>query len=87
VVALHPGGVIDAVHFSPLCEAAEAPQASSLQTVAATSYQDARADFEREYLRQVLATANGNVSEAARISGIPRQNLYVRMKRWGFVTE
>jgi DNA-binding NtrC family response regulator len=87
VVALHPGGVIDAVHFSPLCEATEAPQASSLQTVAATSYQDARADFEREYLRQVLATANGNVSEAARISGIPRQNLYVRMKRWGFVTE
>ena len=32
------------------------------------------------------ARAGGNVSEAARLSGIPRQNLYVRMKRWGVVT-
>lgn len=92
VVALHPGGVIDAVHFSPLCEASgatrqPASQAAPSQPGVVVSYQEARADFEREYLRQVLDAAKGNVSEAARISGIPRQNLYVRMKRWGFVTE
>ena len=45
------------------------------------------ADFERDYLRRLLDAAGGNVSEAARLSGIPRQNFYVRMKRWGIVTE
>lgn len=85
VVALHPGGIIDAVHFAPLCGRPEAPQRAEPAVV--KSYQDARADFEREYLRNILETARGNVSEAARISGIPRQNLYVRMKRWGFVTD
>lgn len=87
-VALHPGGVIDAIHFAPLCNA---PQATTERTADKpaddASYQEARANFEREYLRKILAAANGNVSEAARMSGIPRQNLYVRMKRWGFVTE
>jgi transcriptional regulator of acetoin/glycerol metabolism len=34
----------------------------------------------------LLDAAGGNVSEAARLGGIPRQNLYVRMKRWGIVT-
>ena len=51
------------------------------------AYQEARQDFERDYLRRLLASAGGNVSEAARLSGIPRQNLYVRMKRWGLVIE
>jgi DNA-binding NtrC family response regulator len=85
VVALQPGGVIDAAHFMPLCDQPEKSHRS--QPEAAVSYQDARANFEREYLRQILDAAKGNVSEAARISGIPRQNLYVRMKRWGIVTE
>jgi len=47
------------------------------------SYQKERAVFERDYLTRLLEQAEGNVSEAARLSGIPRQNLYVRMKRWG----
>lgn len=89
VVALHAGGVIDSLHFKPLCDAtgatqADAPMAGQSEPV---TYQDARAEFEREYLRRILDAAKGNVSEAARLSGIPRQNLYVRMKRWGFVTD
>jgi two-component system, NtrC family, response regulator AtoC len=47
------------------------------------SYQKEREVFERDYLTRLLEKAKGNVSEAARLSGIPRQNLYVRMKRWG----
>jgi two-component system response regulator AtoC len=86
-VALHPGGPIDAVHLcAPGCveiegrDGQEAPAAS-------LAYEAARARFERGYLQDILARAGGNVSEAARMSGIPRQNLYVRMKRWGVVTE
>jgi len=88
VVALLPGGTIDAVHLSPTCDTIPGDEASDKMTsMPARAYQDARADFEREYLRGLLEASGGNISEAARASGIPRQNLYVRMKRWGFVTE
>jgi DNA-binding NtrC family response regulator len=83
-VALHPGGLIDAVHLNLSPDAPAAPASDAAPTL---GYQDARAQFEREYLKGVLEAARGNVSEAARISGIPRQNLYVRAKRWGFVIE
>ncbi len=46
-------------------------------------YQLEREEFERDYLRRLLLVARGNVSEAARISGIARQNLYLKMKRLG----
>lgn len=50
-------------------------------------YHQARQHFESDYMKQLFAACGGNISEAARISGISRQNLYVRMKRWGFVTD
>jgi len=81
-VALHSGGVIDAMHVCP-----NRAGAASSQAAAPLSYEDARANFERDYLKGILDAAGGNVSEAARISGVPRQNLYVRMKRWGIVTD
>lgn len=83
-VALHPGGIIDTAHLCPECDE---PGTASGEAVLPLAYQDARAEFEREYLRRLLQKAGGNVSEAARISGIPRQNFYVRAKRWGFVIE
>jgi DNA-binding NtrC family response regulator len=83
-VALHAGGPVDASHLATSVEAhgqggptAETP----------LGYQQARAEFERDYLHRLLDAAHGNVSEAARLSGIPRQNFYVRLKRWGAVTE
>jgi transcriptional regulator with PAS, ATPase and Fis domain len=88
VVALQPGGAIDANHLSPSCDARpELDPLESAEPAQALAYQEARAEFERDYLRRVLDAAKGNISEAARVSGIPRQNLYVRMKRWGFVTD
>ncbi len=87
-VALHAGGPLDVLHLCPgegvLGVTPDLPGELSGK---ARSYQDARAEFERDYLRCLLDSAAGNISEAARLSGIPRQNLYVRMKRWGFVTE
>ena len=88
VVALQPGGAIDAFHLSPTCDASvEFDPLERAGSAQALAYQEARAEFERDYMRRVLDAAKGNISEAARLSGIPRQNLYVRMKRWGFVTD
>ncbi|MEW6750091.1 MAG: sigma-54 dependent transcriptional regulator [Candidatus Latescibacterota bacterium] len=41
----------------------------------------ARDAFEREYLEEALARAQGVVSQAARLAGIPRQYFYEKMKR------
>jgi two-component system, NtrC family, response regulator AtoC len=87
-VALHAQGPVDALHLFPAGAPTTGTHATSAESPeAALRYQDARADFERDYLRRLLDSAGSNVSEAARLSGIPRQNLYVHMKRWGFVTE
>lgn len=88
VVALEPDGVIDARHRRPTCGEQTGPGTQdSTFSLPALAYQNARAEFERDYMRRLLEAAGGNMSEAARSSGIPRQNLYVRMKRWGFVTD
>jgi two-component system response regulator AtoC len=86
LVALHPGGPVDAAHLDGCLEPGpSAAEERPHEGIAA--YQDARHAFERDYLLQLLTAAGGNVSEAARLSGIPRQNLYVRMRRWGLVTD
>lgn len=87
-VALHSGGFIDATHLDPWCGNADELSDDMVPgTETSLSYQEVRAAFERDYMRRLFETSQGNMSEAARLSGIPRQNLYVRMKRWGFVTE
>lgn len=45
-------------------------------------YATARERFEREWLDQLLEVARGNVSTAARLSGLARQNLYSRIRRY-----
>ena len=88
VVALHRGGVIDRVHLNPGGDPQPAvPVEAPPEPDTPLAYQQARAEFERDYLHRLLQAAHGNMSEVARLSGIPRQNLYVRMKRWGIVTE
>ena len=39
------------------------------------------AELEDEYIREVLAASRGNKSEAARVLGISRKNLYERLAR------
>jgi two-component system response regulator AtoC len=41
------------------------------------------AELEAEYVREVLAAARGNKSEAARVLGISRKNLYEKLARYG----
>jgi two-component system response regulator AtoC len=84
-VALHAGGPVDSSHLFPAgaLTPAQASRADSAVQGANLGYQDARAEFERDYLSRLLDATGGNVSEAARLSGIPRQNFYVKVKRWG----
>jgi len=80
-VALHPGGPVRAADLGDVTDDAELATAADADD-AVLSYQRERTSFERDYLSRLLEKAGGNVSEAARMSGISRQNLYVRLKRW-----
>lgn len=51
----------------------------------ALSYREARERFMREYLVNVLRSAGGNVSEAARRAGMARQNFYSHAERFGII--
>ena len=44
---------------------------------------EARAQFERQYLEQVIRRAEGNTAEAARIAGVDRSNFRRLLKRYG----
>jgi len=48
-------------------------------------FREARDGFERAYFENLLQLSAGNVSEAARLSGIARQNFYGHIERLGIV--
>jgi two-component system response regulator HydG len=50
-------------------------------------YREAYLRFERTYFTNLLQLAEGNVSEASRLSGIARQNIYGHLERAGVVTK
>ena len=45
-------------------------------------FADAKSLFEREYILDVLRRTQGNISKAARIAKMPRQNLHVKIKKY-----
>ena len=49
-------------------------------------YREAREAFERAYFAAVLQSAGGNISEAARLSGLARQNFYNHIEPLGLVS-
>jgi len=50
-------------------------------------FQEAKQDFEVEYLKLVLEKSRGNISLAARLTAIPRQNLYEKLSKYGIDKE
>lgn len=84
-VAVKAGGLITLADLGPLGVAtpAAAPGAAS----PLVAYRDARERFERAYFTRLMSEAGGNVSEAARMSGLARQNLYPYLKRYGIVAD
>jgi DNA-binding NtrC family response regulator len=49
-------------------------------------YREARESFEREYFANLLQLAGGNISEAARLAGLARQNFYNHIEPLGLVS-
>ncbi|MBI3140635.1 MAG: sigma-54-dependent Fis family transcriptional regulator [Rhodocyclales bacterium] len=84
LVAMKAAGPIAAADLGPLRAATGPGEAGGSQ---ALSFREARDRFEREYFTGLLRIAGGNVSEAARLSGLARQNLYAHIKRLGIVAE
>ncbi len=73
-VALAPGRVIGAA----LVRASLGERSIGL-----ASFDEARAEFTRNYLRQMLELAGGNISRAARLAGRNRTDFYKLLNRYG----
>ena len=64
-----------------LLGASERPPASSGGDSEDLPYKEGLEPFEATYIKSVLARAQGNVSEAARLSGLPRRTFYRFLER------
>jgi two-component system response regulator HydG len=82
-VVIKAGGPISASDLGPLRGATTVATPGDRPL----TFRDARDDFERDYFAHLLNLAGGNVSEAARLSGIARQNFYHHMERLGLVAK
>lgn len=60
---------------------------SAVKTGEVIEYRTARDNFDREYLIQAVATAKGNISEAARITGLSRRHFYEKLDKLNIKTE
>jgi two-component system, NtrC family, response regulator GlrR len=70
-----------ALAASRVIGAAPVRRALGEQTAALPSYDDARSQFTRNYLRQLLELAGGNISRAARLAGRNRTDFYKLLSR------
>jgi two-component system, NtrC family, response regulator HydG len=86
-VALSDGGEIDLVDILPLASTPAALPENPPAPRAVQAYADARRLFEQEYLNELLKASGGNITEASRLAGIARQNLYVKMKKLGLTKD
>ncbi len=90
LVILHAGGDVlsDPTHIDvagPGAAAAKrAKQAASVDATAADSqsFFDAKAAFEESYVRRALQNSGGNISKAARESGLDRGNFKLKMSKY-----
>ncbi len=85
-VVINTGGPIPCADLGLVCTARATSDTSNTSTQL-LPYREARLQFERSYFTNLLQAADGNVSEASRISGVARQNIYGHMERADVVTK
>ncbi|HXG57971.1 MAG TPA: sigma 54-interacting transcriptional regulator [Thermoanaerobaculia bacterium] len=92
VLLCPPGGALQAEHFAPIRWAVEqrGPQPAAVENPLRdlgardpVPLQQRVDELERRAIEEVLASTRGNKSEAARILGITRNGLALKMKRLG----
>ncbi len=85
IVALHSGGEVTCCDVGKMLRdmPGQGSVTRALGGAGIGPYWKERENFEREYLVRLLEASSGNMAEAARMSGVLRQNLYVRLRKWG----
>ncbi|MGE5244293.1 MAG: sigma 54-interacting transcriptional regulator [Betaproteobacteria bacterium] len=82
-----PGGTIEPSHLSPEISLSRSPEAahapSHAATVTAGNLATAVDQLERDMIRAALDRSGGNISETARILGLTRRGLYLKLRRLG----
>ena len=68
-------------------EAAQGPERAEPGKRWPIDYRQARDQFEREYLLNIVDQAGGNITRAAQLSGISRRNLYEKLEKVGLAED
>jgi DNA-binding NtrC family response regulator len=86
-----PGGTIDPSHLSPEIGSAQLPGEAmgraehdrGQRRAAAASLASAVEQVERDMIQTALDRSRGNISETARLLGLTRRGLYLKLRRLG----
>jgi DNA-binding NtrC family response regulator/tetratricopeptide (TPR) repeat protein len=82
-----PGGTIEPSHLSPEIGTTRLPGASALtmptRRGASANLAAAVEEMERDLIQSALNRSGGNISETARILGLTRRGLYLKLRRLG----
>ena len=81
-----PGGAIDPEHLSADLAAPPTPSGATMVSARASAPRNlasAIEEVERDLITQTLDRTSGNISETARVLGLTRRGLYLKMRRLG----
>jgi len=81
LTCMHPGAAIEASQLPLVAELAVDVPAGSFRRAKSALV----AEFERKYLEEALAAADGNIAQAARSAGKPRRAFFELMRKHGVV--
>jgi DNA-binding NtrC family response regulator len=85
-----PGGTIEPSHLSPEIGAMRLPGAAGpvvRRTAIPTNLAAAVEQVERELIQSTLDRTGGNISETARVLGLTRRGLYLKLRRLGLASQ
>ena len=84
-----PGGTIEPSHLSPEIGAMRLPGAAPVarRTAVPTNLAAAIEQVERELIQSTLDRTSGNISETARVLGLTRRGLYLKLRRLGLASQ
>src|SRR6185369_3320374 len=83
-----PGGIVEPLHLSPEISHNRLPSISqsaapTRQSRSAPDLASAVEQVERDMIQMALDRAGGNISETARLLGLTRRGLYLKLRRLG----